>query len=745
MLKMALVMLISVLAALPVYFSPGEAISPVGVMTPGDGGNYTMDDLATLAPDAVEKTGGYYLVKGNITVTFPDTLSLRPGDVLKFDSSAHLNVRGRLLALGEEGDEIYLMPFNPLLSWGGMYIYSPNPQYTSVLKHTVIIGGDVSIFCESSRLTVTDSEISDFQRSGVEGREGSNITLLGTQIHDGGYYGVYLEDSALQMEGSTITNTSTGIKTARASLELKRCTLERNRNTGAYLFTTTASMQDTRFTENPSYNLLLSRSEVELEGCFMNSSIYNIYSLYSELIARNSTLRDTLKDAVHSIGGSLLVEGLVVKGAVQSAFDLNATEFVVRLCTIENVGHPPSGYPFSAFYMTVSRGEVSYTTIRDVGFAYLEMVRSSVQCWISRMEGAGRFSFALDLNSSVIVVESETSGPLLFRDSKSSVTYSRMYNITAVDSDTGQRVENLTLDLFLPGGEVRSFFGPEGEIRQVTLNITVESISGTAHLGDARGVLSSPGYIPASLTLEEGSPREITVELFREHPPPSLVVWEPGEGEVVTGTLTLRGEYQGAYPARSVEIRFDGGEWIPLKWSGNGSFNLTYNLSAVIPGPHRLEVRAYDGSLYTGVAVINITVMVMPLDSDGDGLPDYREEELGTSPFNPDTDDDGLPDGIEVDTSDGVATDPTNPDTDGDFLLDGMEDINRNGRVDKGETDPLDPDTDGDGIPDGKDPSPLEPEKKRSNVDFILWTEALLLAVLIVALLLVVIKRWRGR
>jgi hypothetical protein len=36
------------------------------------------------------------------------------------------------------------------------------------------------------------------------------------------------------------------------------------------------------------------------------------------------------------------------------------------------------------------------------------------------------------------------------------------------------------------------------------------------------------------------------------------------------------------------------------------------------------------------------------VDSDGDGLPDWLELEIGTNPRNPDTDGDGFPDGLEI-------------------------------------------------------------------------------------------------
>jgi outer membrane protein OmpA-like peptidoglycan-associated protein len=85
-------------------------------------------------------------------------------------------------------------------------------------------------------------------------------------------------------------------------------------------------------------------------------------------------------------------------------------------------------------------------------------------------------------------------------------------------------------------------------------------------------------------------------------------------------------------------------------------------------------------------------------DTDGDGLTDWAERDRHrTNPDMPDTDQDALNDGLEVETS----TDPLSSDTDGDGLVDGAEDANHNGAVDAGETDPRIPDTDRGGVPDG--------------------------------------------
>ncbi|WP_437297178.1 hypothetical protein [Sorangium sp. So ce426] len=147
-----------------------------------------------------------------------------------------------------------------------------------------------------------------------------------------------------------------------------------------------------------------------------------------------------------------------------------------------------------------------------------------------------------------------------------------------------------------------------------------------------------------------------------------------------------------------------------------------------------------------------------PADTDGDGLIDVIEEEIGTDPSDADSDDDGVIDGDEPNFSDdhdddglinaldpdsdgdglfdgtelglpcdNAATDaaagkcvadadpattthPLDADTDDGGISDGAEDANHNGGIDEGETDPnngdddaVDEDRDGDGLPDAEE------------------------------------------
>ena len=96
-------------------------------------------------------------------------------------------------------------------------------------------------------------------------------------------------------------------------------------------------------------------------------------------------------------------------------------------------------------------------------------------------------------------------------------------------------------------------------------------------------------------------------------------------------------------------------------------------------------------------------------DPDNDGLTNLQEFAKGTDPSNPDTDGDGLKDGVETNTGIWVSatdtgTDPLKADTDGDGLNDGVE--THTGvfvSASNTGTDPNKPDTDGDMFKDGQE------------------------------------------
>lgn len=127
----------------------------------------------------------------------------------------------------------------------------------------------------------------------------------------------------------------------------------------------------------------------------------------------------------------------------------------------------------------------------------------------------------------------------------------------------------------------------------------------------------------------------------------------------------------------------------------------------------RLGTSITDQAGNTLLAGITQTFLVLGQeDSDRDGLPDGAEADLGTDPFDPDTDDDGILDGDEDGDADGIETrlelvlgfNPAAGDTDGDGIPDGAEDQDGDGLPDVEEaragTNLQGIDSDGDGFDD---------------------------------------------
>ena len=186
----------------------------------------------------------------------------------------------------------------------------------------------------------------------------------------------------------------------------------------------------------------------------------------------------------------------------------------------------------------------------------------------------------------------------------------------------------------------------------------------------------------------------------------------------ISGTETLNGIVKDSTlgtPLSGATVQLGG--YASATSDSNGRFSFS-NLAS---GSYALTVSRTGFTTWTGTPTVPtaspIEVLLLPdaADSDNDGLSNYNEYRLGSSPNNPDTDADTMPDGWEVSEGsdllrndanedrdkDGVSnvaeyslgTKPLTFDTDGDGLADGAE-------VALG-TDALKTDTNGDGISDG--------------------------------------------
>ncbi|MCB9676457.1 MAG: tandem-95 repeat protein [Alphaproteobacteria bacterium] len=223
---------------------------------------------------------------------------------------------------------------------------------------------------------------------------------------------------------------------------------------------------------------------------------------------------------------------------------------------------------------------------------------------------------------------------------------------------------------------------------------------------------------------------------------------DTGETLVITGvsagdqggTITTDGSVVTYTPAAG----FEGTETFTYDVSDGNGGTSTGTVTVTVSSDPDVDT---DGDGLTDAEEGVLGTDPLDADSDDDGLSDGDEvdgpdgdplTDDGTDPTDPDSDGDGVQDGTEAGITDPIpggtspggtdfegtdpsvfvpdadpttTTDNTNPDTDGDGLVDGVEDADGNGAVENtlggtgtagsGETDPNVADTDGDGLGDG--------------------------------------------
>jgi len=156
--------------------------------------------------------------------------------------------------------------------------------------------------------------------------------------------------------------------------------------------------------------------------------------------------------------------------------------------------------------------------------------------------------------------------------------------------------------------------------------------------------------------------------------------FDPDEVTIVAGdSVTWVNDDDGAHAVEADEDEFDSGNL------DNGeSFSFIFDTAGNY---------SYDCDYHSSMTgMVNVErAEEEPIDTDGDGLSDEEEGELGTDPNDPDTDGDGVNDYDEV----LWGINPLNPDTDGDGLNDTEGSVYG--------TEPSLFDTDGDGFGDGEE------------------------------------------
>ncbi|WP_434391686.1 Ig-like domain-containing protein [Melittangium boletus] len=226
------------------------------------------------------------------------------------------------------------------------------------------------------------------------------------------------------------------------------------------------------------------------------------------------------------------------------------------------------------------------------------------------------------------------------------------------------------------------------------------SVTGGAWSRALPGPLANGTYSVTAVSTDGATTSTTAFSTFTVAVPvPTVAITAPTNGSTVTDpNVTVTGT---ATNATRVTVLFQDSFYGPIAVDASGHW------SQPLPGPlpeGTYTVAAVStNSSGTHSATVATTFLVGaadPEDADNDGLTDMEEAVAGTHPNNPDTDGDGITDGVEVKVG---GTDPLNPDSDGDGITDGNEDKDHDGLVDPGETDPKDADSDDDGVLDGVD------------------------------------------
>ena len=222
---------------------------------------------------------------------------------------------------------------------------------------------------------------------------------------------------------------------------------------------------------------------------------------------------------------------------------------------------------------------------------------------------------------------------------------------------------------------VNQFFSGTGEApsSNSSLLIDISSFKGSAAL--------QFDVAPIAIAEVENSTMVLPINTTESIDLSSLTILADVNDEI-TASLDVSGQRYSSslsfnYPSESVSYRIatepSNGQLTLSNTQGSGvasTFDYAPNDDFVGTDFFTFEVvDSANSSHKSAVATVSITVEDTRPDSDGDGLSDERELEIGTDPQNADSDSDGITDGDELE----LGTDPNESDTDGDGTSDGDE------------------------------------------------------------------------
>lgn len=283
------------------------------------------------------------------------------------------------------------------------------------------------------------------------------------------------------------------------------------------------------------------------------------------------------------------------------------------------------------------------------------------------------------------------------------------FNATVTDSDV---ITDVSMFICFPGTcDIATMTDPDGD----SVYGTEYTMHASVDYADIQ-ISATDEFFNNNLTDQEFFPIVHWINLTADATPSFPVINNPFW---VNGTAVY--DENNSAPAEQSPVKLENLETAE-EWTTYVDSNGNYSFAIAAPSVHGSYNLNITVTNRTMAANVTLPLDVADIDTDGDGTPNYLDEDddddgltdleeaaLGTSPIDPDSDDDGYNDKDDAfplnstewsdNDEDGIG-DNTDDDDDNDGLTDAEE-------ADKG-TDPMKADTDGDGVDDKEDYDPLD-------------------------------------
>jgi parallel beta-helix repeat protein len=137
-------------------------LGAVPYSTPDSGVIWTMDDLVANSGGTVTGGGGVYVITDEVFISPTDTLTVRPGETVKFEIGVNLIIEGTLIANGDESNMITFTSNSgsPLQGdWGNILFEDTSSDANCIINYSIIEYSNYGIFLEHASPKITNSTI----------------------------------------------------------------------------------------------------------------------------------------------------------------------------------------------------------------------------------------------------------------------------------------------------------------------------------------------------------------------------------------------------------------------------------------------------------------------------------------------------------------------------------------------------------------------------------------------------------